>query len=181
MALISRCAARRSRATRAPETDLLEPAGRRFANFFFEKFFFEIFRFWGGRWSSGVRGGTLACSRRGDGGDGVGRRRRRRMVRGRLRHHPDRNRTELGRPRSSSLSIDFARTGRADPATLVSRATGNQTDPLALKGLCIPGSSLLCARPRNGRTRRDRHMNSDRHMTSIASPTAMSPALTTSA
>ena len=41
------------------QTDLLEPAGRRFANFFFEKFFFEIFRFWGGRWSSGVRGGTL--------------------------------------------------------------------------------------------------------------------------
>ncbi len=38
------------------QTDPLEPAGRRFANFFFEQFFFEIFRFWGERWSSGVRG-----------------------------------------------------------------------------------------------------------------------------
>ena len=40
----------------AQQTDPLEPAGRRFANFFFEQFFFEIFRFWGERWSSGVRG-----------------------------------------------------------------------------------------------------------------------------
>ena len=38
-------------------SDPLGPPGRRFANFFFEQFFFEIFRFWGERWSSGVRGG----------------------------------------------------------------------------------------------------------------------------
>ncbi len=36
----------------------LGPPGRRFANFFSEQFFFEIFRFWGERWSSGVRGGA---------------------------------------------------------------------------------------------------------------------------
>ena len=53
----SRARARRSRADALrQQTDPLEPAGRRFANFFFEQFFFEIFRFWGERWSSGVRG-----------------------------------------------------------------------------------------------------------------------------
>ena len=42
---------------RGRQCDPLGPPGRRFANFFFEQFFFEIFRFWGERWSSGVRGG----------------------------------------------------------------------------------------------------------------------------
>ena len=51
-------------------------------------------------------------------------------VRGRLRYHPDRNSTELWRV-PPLYPLTRAHEGRADPATLVSRATRDQTDPLA--------------------------------------------------
>ena len=93
-----RARARRSRATRQ-QTDLLEPDGRRFANFFFESSFSRYSDFWA---DAGARAfgadadddGVVAAAPAAMvllGGAG-----RAQRGTGRLRYHPDRNSTELG-------------------------------------------------------------------------------------